>query len=130
MLGSKRCLESCESVKGRILWTKFFQLMQFDVLPALPVQCKHHPETKQVLKNEKNIDRAADGGRDLRCSVMVECGHRFLINATRWTIPAYCLLQHKLNCLQGHILDYLCGNGPRPCKMCAEYESTLHQPEQ
>jgi superfamily I DNA and/or RNA helicase len=23
MLGSKRCLESCESVKGRILWTKF-----------------------------------------------------------------------------------------------------------
>ncbi len=57
MLGSKRCLESCESVKGRILWTKFFQLMQCDgraVLSRLPVQCKHHPETKQVLKNAKS----------------------------------------------------------------------------
>jgi superfamily I DNA and/or RNA helicase len=28
MLGSMRCLENCESVKGRILWTKFFQLTQ------------------------------------------------------------------------------------------------------
>jgi superfamily I DNA and/or RNA helicase len=40
MLGSKRCLENCESVKGRILWTKFFQLMQCDgyaVLHGLPV---------------------------------------------------------------------------------------------
>jgi superfamily I DNA and/or RNA helicase len=24
MFGSKRCLENCESFKGRILWTKFF----------------------------------------------------------------------------------------------------------
>ncbi len=45
MLGSKRCLENCESVKDRILWTKFLQLVQCDgraVLPGLPVQCKHH----------------------------------------------------------------------------------------
>ncbi len=55
MLSSKRCPENCESVKGRILWTKFFQLVQVDVFSGLPVKCKHHPETKRFLKKRERF---------------------------------------------------------------------------
>jgi hypothetical protein len=78
MLGSKRCLENCESVKGRILWTEFFQLMQWDgraVLPGLPVKSKHHPDTKRFVNNTKDFDRPADGGCDLPCVVKLKFGH-------------------------------------------------------
>jgi hypothetical protein len=95
-LGTKRYLESCDSVKGRILWTKFFQLMQCDghaVLPGLPVQCKHHPETKRFLKNANDFDRAANGGCDLPCAVKLKCGHECPINSTlTMTMQAYCVL--------------------------------------
>jgi hypothetical protein len=132
MLGSKRCLENCESVRGRILWTKFFQLMQCDglaVVPGLLDKCKHDPETKRFLKNAKYFDRAADGGCDLSCVVKLKFGHRCPHKCHPGDDHAsvLCAVQHKHSCLQGHILDYFCGNGPKPCKMCAEYESTLRQ---
>ncbi len=133
-LGSKRCLKSCESVKGRILWTKFFQLMQCDwraVLPGLPVQCKHHHKTKRFLKNAKDFDRAANGGCDLLCAVKLKCGHKCAHKSHPGDDHArvLCTVQHKLNCPQHHILDYFCGNGLKPCKMCAEYERTLRPSE-
>jgi hypothetical protein len=100
MLGSKLCLENCESVKDRITWTKFIQLMQLDVLHGLPVQCKHYPETKRILENAIDFDRAADGGCDLRCLMMLKFGHM----CPRKCHPgddhgrALCTVRHKLNC--------------------------------
>jgi hypothetical protein len=130
MLGSKRCLENCESVKGRILWTKFFQLLQCDgraVLPGLPVQCMHHPEIKRFLKNANDFDRAANGGCDLPCLVKLKCGHKCAHKSHRSDehTGVLCAVQHKLQCPQGHILDYFCGNGPKPCKICEECGRTL-----
>jgi hypothetical protein len=108
MLGSKRCLENCESVKGRILWTKFFQLMQIDgraVLPGLPFQCKHHPETKRFLNNEKYFDRAADGDCDLPCVVKLEFGHMCPQKCHPGDDHAsvLCALQHNHTCQKGQI---------------------------
>jgi hypothetical protein len=102
MLGSKRCLERRESVKGRFLWTKFLQLMQCDgraVLPELPVQCKHHPDTERILKSAKDFDRAADGVCDLEYSVMHKCGHMCPRECHPGDDHARVLytVQHKLN---------------------------------
>jgi hypothetical protein len=134
MLGSKRCLENCESVKGRILWTKFFQLVQCDgraALPGLPVKCKHHLETKRFLGNAEDFERAVDGSCDLLCVVILKYGHMCPSKCHPGDehTSVLCAVQHKLNCPQSHIFVHLCGNGPKPCKMCAEYESTLRQPE-
>jgi hypothetical protein len=132
MLGSRRRLWSCKSVNGCILWTKFFQLMQCDgraVLPGLPVQCKYHLEKKRFFKNAKDFNRAADGGCDLPCVVKLKCGHVCpkKCHPGDYHTGVLCAVQHKLNCPQDHILDYLCGNGLKPCKMCAVYEATPRQ---
>jgi hypothetical protein len=134
MLGSKRCLMNYKSVKGRILWTKFFQLMQCDgraVLFGLLVQCKHHPETKRYLNNTKDFDRAADGGCDLPCVVKLKCGHVCPLKCHPGDdhVSVLCAVQHNHTCQKGHILDYFCGNGPKPCKMCAVYVRMLRQTE-
>ena len=92
-----------------------------------PVQAP--PKTKRFLKNAKDFDRAADGGCDLPCVVKLKVGHMCprKCHPGDGHMRVVCAVQHKFNFSQGHILDYFCGNGPKPCKMCAKYECRLRQ---
>ncbi len=83
------------------------------------------------MKNAKDFDRATDGGCDLLCAVKLKFGRMWPHKGHSGDghTGVLCAVQHNFQCPHGHILDYFCGNGLKPCRLCAVYESTLCQAE-
>jgi TolA-binding protein len=126
ILGDSQFLTSVSNAEAKNLWTKLLAMMEAkqQLMDYFPAFCARHKKLSQIKLPSEFSKFSRDGGCDLPCTEMLECGHQCPhschpdISAeahkkVRCTKPAV------WTCHVGHSNKYTCCDGkPTDCRQC------------
>ncbi|KAF9525976.1 P-loop containing nucleoside triphosphate hydrolase protein [Crepidotus variabilis] len=122
--------------KGKELWTQLFEQFSHNkhIYEGFPVRCERHMATVSLVQNPDDFDTMCpDGGCNLPCGVLLSCGTHKCPSKCHAIVDhskMKCNEPSSSRCLQGHLWNYVCADGPPVvCQKC-ERETKLRKKKQ
>lgn len=114
VVGNLESLTECSSASGRKLWCNMKRVLEDNnsLYDHFPAKCQKHSTLHQI-RNPEDFDRLApEGGCGLRCTLLLDCGHRCPRKCHGHVKFVHSMIKCKEN------VEDMCSNGHKQLREC------------